>query len=176
MRGGIPGTPALRGAMGPGRRRNELHTSARGRPSPLGPYKGGTAGPVGVHPPPAPALVQRFDTAVLSARSSLFAASCRSLSLTVLYRSKTLRVLCPVICMATRSGTPALTRLRTAVRRKSWGILPGRPAFLHAVFHRAANSRLISAFDAPAPWRSSMNRSTSAVVTAAARRPPKKGK
>jgi hypothetical protein len=38
---------------------------------------------------------------------------------TMLYRSNTLRVLCPVICMATRSGMPARTRFRTAVRRKS---------------------------------------------------------
>ena len=43
------------------------------------------------------------------------AASRRSPALTILYRSNTLRVLCPVICIATRSGMPARTRFRTAV-------------------------------------------------------------
>ena len=32
------------------------------------------------------------------------------------------------MCIATRSGMPARTRLRTAVRRKSGGIRPGQPA------------------------------------------------
>jgi hypothetical protein len=54
----------------------------------------------------------------------LRAASARSPSLTMLYRSNTARVLCPLSFIATRSGTPALTRLRTAVLRKSWRILP----------------------------------------------------
>jgi hypothetical protein len=35
--------------------------------------------------------------------------------------------------MATRSGTPALTKLRTAVRRKSWRSRPAAPARLQAV-------------------------------------------
>jgi hypothetical protein len=39
----------------------------------------------------------------------------------MLPRSNTARVLWPVSCIATRSGTPARTRLRTAVRRKSCG-------------------------------------------------------
>lgn len=46
----------------------------------------------------------------------------------MLYRSKTARVLCPLTCMATRSGTPALTMFLTAVRRRSWKIIPGAPA------------------------------------------------
>ena len=37
--------------------------------------------------------------------------------------------------MATRSGTPARTRLRTAVRRKSCGIRPGHPAATRAFLH-----------------------------------------
>jgi hypothetical protein len=36
----------------------------------------------------------------------------------MLYRSNTERVLCPVICIATRSGTPTRTRLRTAVLQR----------------------------------------------------------
>lgn len=44
------------------------------------------------------------------------------------YRSNTLRVLCPVIFIATRSGTPALTMFRTAVLRKSCRNAPGTPA------------------------------------------------
>jgi hypothetical protein len=59
-------------------------------------------------------------------------ASCRSPGLTMWYRSNTLRVLCPVIFIATRSGTPALTRFRTAVLRKSCRYAPGTPAALHA--------------------------------------------
>ena len=47
------------------------------------------------------------------------AASFKSLSETILYRSKTDRVLCPVTFIATVSGTLALTRLREAVRLKS---------------------------------------------------------
>jgi hypothetical protein len=46
----------------------------------------------------------------------------------MLYRSKTERVLCPVICMATRSGTPALKRndfRRTAVRNYALGVTRG---------------------------------------------------
>jgi hypothetical protein len=35
-----------------------------------------------------------------------------------LYRSRIERVLCPLICRATRSGMPALTMLRTAERRR----------------------------------------------------------
>ena len=40
--------------------------------------------------------------------------------------------LCPVICMAVDRGTPARSRLRTAVRRKSWTNVPGYPAASHA--------------------------------------------
>ena len=40
-------------------------------------------------------------------------------SLTVLYRSNTERVLCPVNFMATRSGTPARTMLLQPSRRRS---------------------------------------------------------
>jgi hypothetical protein len=45
-------------------------------------------------------------------------------ALTMLQRSNTARVLCPLICVATRSGIPARTELRTAVRRKSCGNRP----------------------------------------------------
>jgi len=44
----------------------------------------------------------------------------RSASLTMLYRSNIARVQWPLTCMATRSGTPARTMFRTAVRRRSW--------------------------------------------------------
>lgn len=53
------------------------------------------------------------------------AASRRSPSPTMLYRSNTLRVLWPLSFMAARSGTPARTMFRIAVRRTSCGILPG---------------------------------------------------
>ena len=42
----------------------------------------------------------------------------------MLYLSNTLRVLCPLIVIATRSGMPLRTMLRTAVRRQSWKIAP----------------------------------------------------
>lgn len=48
---------------------------------------------------------------------------------TMLYRSKTERVRWPEISIATRSGVPALTMFRIAVRRKSWKNLPGTPAY-----------------------------------------------
>ena len=54
-------------------------------------------------------------------------ASTRSRSETMLYRSKTERVLCPLICMASLSGTLALIKFRTAVRRKSWHRGPMNP-------------------------------------------------
>jgi hypothetical protein len=61
-------------------------------------------------------------------------ASRRSRSSVILYRSKTLRVLWPLIFIATVSGTPAWTMLRIAVRRESWpdaGLgAGGRPCFL----------------------------------------------
>ena len=41
-------------------------------------------------------------------------------------------VLWPTIFMATDRDTPARSRLRTAVRRKSWGMRPGTPAALQA--------------------------------------------
>jgi hypothetical protein len=37
--------------------------------------------------------------------------------------------------MAVDRGTPARSRFRTAVRRKSWGRRSGIPAFRHAVTH-----------------------------------------
>jgi hypothetical protein len=40
-----------------------------------------------------------------------------------------------VSCIAVFSGTLALTRFRTAVRRKSCGIRPGHPAATQAAFH-----------------------------------------
>ncbi len=46
-----------------------------------------------------------------------------------------LSVRCPTIFMAVDRGTPARSRFRTAVRRKSWGTRSGIPAFLHAVTH-----------------------------------------
>ena len=56
------------------------------------------------------------------------AALSRSPSLTMLYRSNIDRVLCPVSFIATRSGMPARTMLRTAVRRRSCGMRPGQPS------------------------------------------------
>lgn len=44
--------------------------------------------------------------------------------------------------MATRSGIPARTMLRIAVRRKSWGIRPGHPAFLQAFSQAPRKSRM----------------------------------
>ena len=62
-------------------------------------------------------------------------ATClRSFSLVMLYLSNTLRVLLPVIFIAIVSGTPTLTKFLTAVRLKSWGILPAKPTFLQAWF------------------------------------------
>jgi hypothetical protein len=46
-----------------------------------------------------------------------------------------LSVLWPTIFMAVDRGTPARSRFGTAVRRKSWGMRPGRPARQHAVSH-----------------------------------------
>ena len=68
-----------------------------------------------------------YDAAPAANVSSRWAASRKSAGLTMLYRSNTARVLWPVSCIATRSGTPARTRLRTAVRRRSCGIRPGIP-------------------------------------------------
>lgn len=45
---------------------------------------------------------------------------------------KTLRVLWPLNFIATRSGMPARTMFRMAVRRKSRGIPPGQPAAIRA--------------------------------------------
>lgn len=41
------------------------------------------------------------------------------------YRSKTEGVSCRLICLASRSGMPARTMFRMAVRRRSWKIIPG---------------------------------------------------
>src|SRR5713101_3142447 len=43
------------------------------------------------------------------------------------------RVRWPVIAMATRSGTPARTMFRAAVRRRSWNSLSGTPAAWQAI-------------------------------------------
>jgi len=55
----------------------------------------------------------------------------------MLYLSKTDLVLWPLMAIATRSGTPARTMLRTAVRliMRSTGILPLTPAAKQAFFH-----------------------------------------
>jgi hypothetical protein len=50
-------------------------------------------------------------------------------------------VRCPTIAIAADRGTPARSRFRTAVRLKSWGILPAMAmswAILPYVFARAA--------------------------------------
>jgi hypothetical protein len=44
-----------------------------------------------------------------------------------------LSVLCPTIFMAVDRGTPARSRFRTAVRRKSCGMRPDSPAAVQAV-------------------------------------------
>ena len=56
--------------------------------------------------------------------STSLEARIRSASLVMLYRSKIERVRWPQISMHTLSGTPALTKLRTAARRKSWRFSP----------------------------------------------------
>lgn len=69
------------------------------------------------------------------------------------YRSNTLRVLWPVICMATRSGMPARTRLRTAVRLRSWGIRPGQPAARRAAFRAFPKAVIrLGDFSPPRPF------------------------
>ena len=73
------------------------------------------------------AVTRPVGRASSCAAASFRTASRKSASLTMSYRSNTLRVLCPVNCMATFSGTPARTRFRTAVRRKSWRIRCGYP-------------------------------------------------
>jgi hypothetical protein len=62
-------------------------------------------------------------------------ASRRSLSATIAYRRYTASVLCPVSFIAVERGTPARSRLRTALRRRSCGSRPGTPALRQAVFH-----------------------------------------
>ena len=67
----------------------------------------------------------------------------------MLYRSKIERVLCPVSCIATRSGTPRRTMFRTAVRRRSWGMRPGQPAAAQAAFHAFVRLTMRCAFFGP---------------------------
>jgi hypothetical protein len=76
----------------------------------------------------------------------LFAASLRSRPETMLYRSNTARVLWPLMAIATRSGTPARTRFRIPVRRKSWNRSPSTPARSQADFQalRAANALAVA--------------------------------
>jgi hypothetical protein len=57
------------------------------------------------------------------------------------FESRPLSVLCPVIFIATDHATPARSRFRTAVRRKSWSSRPGTPASLHTVSQRLENPR-----------------------------------
>jgi len=42
-------------------------------------------------------------------------------------------VWCPTIAIAADRATPALSKFRTAVRRKSCGMRPGTPATRHAL-------------------------------------------
>ena len=67
-----------------------------------------------------------------------------SRSLTMLYRSNTHRVLCPVRIMATRSGTPARMRFLAAVRRQSCKQPSGMPASLHARRHATFHCRTVT--------------------------------
>src|SRR5579872_6937083 len=53
----------------------------------------------------------------------------------MLYLSKTALGLCPDMAIATPSGTPARTKLRTPVRRRSWKRRAGIPARFAADFH-----------------------------------------
>src|SRR6266849_8020827 len=62
-----------------------------------------------------------------------------------------LRVTWPVTAMATRSGTPARTMLRAAVRRRSWNSLSGTPAAREAV----AQAFLKSPTGSPSRWNTS---------------------
>jgi len=59
-----------------------------------------------------------------------------------------LSVRCPIIFMAVDRGTPARSRFRTAVRRKSWGRRSGIPAFLQAVTQARRNDLM----GFPARW------------------------
>jgi hypothetical protein len=74
----------------------------------------------------------------------LWAASLRSVSLTMLYRSNTALVLCPEIIIATLSGIPDRTMLRTAILLKSWKSFIPAPPFLQAVFHALSNRFTLS--------------------------------
>lgn len=67
----------------------------------------------------------------------------------MLYRSKTALVRWPLIFIATFSGTPARTMLRTAVRRKSWKSLCPIPAAVQAVAHDFLNSPI----GCPSRWK-----------------------
>ena len=58
----------------------------------------------------------------------------------MLYRSNIDRVLCPHICIATRSDTPALTRFRIAVRRMSCSNRPGTFAVAQASCRAGASA------------------------------------
>src|SRR5437870_3897902 len=75
-------------------------------------------------PPPARQAPPRWIATrdITFARDTLasFAWRHASRSSVMLYRSKTLRVLWPLIFIATVSGTPARTMLRNVVLRKSW--------------------------------------------------------
>jgi hypothetical protein len=75
----------------------------------------------------------------------------------MLYRSNTDRVLWPVICIATRSGTPHRTRFRTAVLRKSWGMRPGHPAATQALFQAFVKALIgFGCFSPPRPFATSL--------------------
>jgi hypothetical protein len=52
---------------------------------------------------------------------------------------KIARVLCPEISMQSCSSLPALRRLRTALRRMSWGTIPFKPTLSQAVLNAFAN-------------------------------------
>lgn len=65
--------------------------------------------------------------------ASFLAASLRSPSLTMLYRSKTERVLCPEILMSTRSGMHALTMFLTGRPSEIMEDHPGDPGLPEAL-------------------------------------------
>jgi hypothetical protein len=73
--------------------------------------------------------------------ATFFMASRRSSAEVMLYRANTVALLCPLTSWATFWETPLRTRLRTAVRRRSWNSRSGTPAALVAVAQARTNAR-----------------------------------
>ena len=87
---------------------------------------------------------------------------------TMLYRSKTARVRCPEISIAMRSGTPARTMLRIAVRRRSWKSFPFTPALRQADFQALRKSPM----GLPQWWKTRRANSVESLATIASKLRP----